>query len=107
MKWFKPKYSVCSECGVHFEPVTGYESRWGNLCSIHRKSVKERDEKKDAVLYWASVNWERLAKIMEEERTKQQSDYRSSVQFQNMLNQQAQQNNAKMNGPYWIGNFFG
>lgn len=60
MKFFQKKHSVCAECGVHFEPVTGYEARWGQFCAAHRKEPRERDEKKDAVLQWAAQNWIRL-----------------------------------------------
>jgi len=80
MKWWKPKHSVCSECGVHFEPVTGYEARWGNLCATHRKAVKERDEKRDAVIAWAAANWERLAKTMEEETAEQRAAFNKMMQ---------------------------
>lgn len=60
MKFFQKKHSVCAECGVHFEPVTGYEARWGQFCAAHRKEHRENDEKKDAVLAWAAQNWMRL-----------------------------------------------
>jgi hypothetical protein len=80
MKWWKQKHSVCSECGVHFEPVTGYEVRWGNLCAAHRKAVKERDEKRDAVVAWAAANWERVAKMMEGETAEQRAAYNKMMQ---------------------------
>ena len=69
MKWFKPKYSVCKECGVHFDPVTGYEleAAWGHLCSVHRKPVMERDLRKRAIIEWASSNWERLEEMYKKE----------------------------------------
>lgn len=67
MNWWKPKHSICSVCGVHFEPVTGYEARWGHLCATHRQPVMERDLKKDRVIAWATSNWERLAVTMETE----------------------------------------
>lgn len=67
MKFWKPKYSVCEECKVHFEPATEAESEWGHLCPLHRKPVMERDRKRYAVMRWARLNWERLAKMMEEE----------------------------------------
>jgi hypothetical protein len=65
---FWQRHSVCTECGVHFEPVTGYEARWGQLCTVHRKPVRERDEKKDAVIAWATSNWSRLVEQMDKER---------------------------------------
>ena len=68
MIWFKNKYSVCKECGVHFEPVTGYESTWGDLCSVHRKAVRDRDEKKDSALEWARINWEKVYEMSIKEK---------------------------------------
>jgi len=67
MKFWKSKYSVCSECGVHFEPVIGLESRWENLCAAHLKAARERDEKKDAVVAWALSNMERVLEIMKKD----------------------------------------
>ena len=69
MKWnFLCRHSVCIKCGAHFEPVTGYEARWGDLCNTHRQPVREQDEKRDAVIAWASQNWRSLAEQMEKER---------------------------------------
>lgn len=71
MKFFnlrKKNYSVCSVCGVHFEPAIGYEARWGHLCSNHRKDVMIRDQKKESAMNWAEENWEMVAKIMDEEK---------------------------------------
>ena len=69
----KPSYTVCKECGVHFEPVTDYEARWGDLCKQHRGPVTERDRNKDLVIQWATENWEKLlpqAKKAELKKTK-------------------------------------
>ena len=84
MNFWKRKYSVCDECHVHFEPATGYEARWGNFCPTHRKQVKERDEKKERVLSWASLNWERLERIMEDE-IKQREDMYSQARYQQQM----------------------
>ena len=70
MRWFK-RYSVCKECGVHFEPVTGYEERCGDLCRTHREPVMRADHKRDAVLRWAGANWE---KLFDQMITEQQAD---------------------------------
>ena len=59
-----PTYTVCKECGVHFEPVTGFESRWGDYCHEHRAKVMTRDLKKERVLGWAAQNIDFLEKIM-------------------------------------------
>lgn len=77
MNWFKKtqKHGVCKECGAHFEPVTGYEARWGDLCGIHRKPVMERDLKKDRVVAWAARNWERLTEQMEKENAEERAAY--------------------------------
>lgn len=79
-KLFAKKFSICSECGVHFEPVVGYEERWGHLCQAHRKEVRKRDEKRDCVMAWASANWENLAKQMDAERAKEAAEYNKSMQ---------------------------
>ena len=79
MNFWKPKRSICTECGVHFEPVAGYESRWGNLCQMHRKPVMERDQRKDAVASWAASNWERLAATMDEENKNQRAAYNEAM----------------------------
>jgi hypothetical protein len=55
--WFKPRYSVCKECQVHFEPATGEDEPWGFLCPMHRKPVMELDKRKEAVIAWCRVNW--------------------------------------------------
>lgn len=91
MSWFK-KHSVCIECGVHFEPVTGYESRWGNLCSIHRKPVMARDLLKDRVILWATANWGKLVEMME----KEQADLMARQAV--FMNSKANQNNAHLHG---------
>ena len=67
MSLFCKKYSVCSECKVHFEPPTGHEAQWGHLCAAHRKPVRERDERRWAVINWATTNWEKLEPQMQEE----------------------------------------
>lgn len=75
----KPAHSVCAECGVHFEPVTGYESTWGHLCATHRKPVRERDEKRAAVISWAASKWEHLVPMMEEDTAKTQEQYNNAL----------------------------
>jgi len=80
MRWFKPEFAVCKDCGLHYEPVAGYEARWGDLCPVHRKSVMERDLRKDAVISWASLNWEKLEKMYLEERKKEADVYQKYLQ---------------------------
>lgn len=85
MKFFQKKHSVCAECGVHFEPVTGYEARWGQFCATHRTEPRENDEKKDAVLAWADKNWRRLFEQMVSEKwadLEKQSEYQSALHAQ-------------------------
>lgn len=96
MKFWK-RYSVCSECGVHFEPVTGYEAHWGNLCAIHRKPVKEKDERKDRIIAWALSNLDSVEKLMNEEKKKhdemRNKAFNQAMQsnLSQMANYQAQQ----------------
>jgi len=88
--------------------VIGYEARWGNLCATHRKAVKERDEKKDAVVSWASANWERLVKQMEDETAEQRAAHNKMMQdniaqmanYLNDLWQEQSQHDALMRGGF-------
>ena len=62
--WFKLKYRVCSECQVHFEPATGYEAQWPNLCSMHRKPAVEHQRRMERILEWARYNLDKLEPMM-------------------------------------------
>jgi len=64
---WKKKYSVCQICGVHFEPVTGTDARWGYLCATHRAPLKKYDLEHDAVMAWAKDNMPKVKKLMDEE----------------------------------------
>ena len=75
--WFKPKYSICSECKVHFEP-DNCDKRFAHLCITHRKPVMERELRKDAVMYWAAQNWEKLEEPAKENEKKQSYAYANS-----------------------------
>jgi len=76
--FFCKRYSVCTECGVHFETVTGYEARWGHLCAVHRKPVMQKDEKRDKVIAWATSHWERLVEQVEKEEAAIRAAYNST-----------------------------
>jgi hypothetical protein len=67
MLFWKPKHSVCAECGVHFDLPSTNEALWGHLCQTHRKLAIELDLKRLDVVNWAWRNWERLADMMDEE----------------------------------------
>ena len=69
--WFCKKYNVCSECKVHFEPITGYEAKWGNLCATHRGPVMALAARRQAVIDWAGSRWEKLEPQMLEETQKE------------------------------------
>ncbi len=56
MFWCK-KYSICSECQVHFEPITG---DYADRCMVHRKPLLDLAARKAGVMRWASQNWEEL-----------------------------------------------
>ena len=71
MKLFKPKYSVCAECGVHFDIVPPSEERWGHLCPTHRKPVMDLDLRKDALMRFILQNFELVEKLCAAERDKQ------------------------------------
>ena len=65
---FKADYSVCTECGVHFEPISDYDAQVGILCQTHRKPAFELMRRKEFVQRWAALNWEKLeAQALKEE----------------------------------------
>ena len=66
--WFKPKYSVCDECRVLFEPDS-FGKDFPGLCRVHREKPMEHARRKRAVVEWATANWERL-----EEQAKKESE---------------------------------
>ena len=57
---FKANYSVCTECGVHFEPISDYDAQVGILCQTHRKPAFALLSRKEFVQRWAALNWEKL-----------------------------------------------
>jgi len=57
MRLFHKSYSICQECGVHFEPIGG---RHSDLCKTHRDPVIALEARKELVKRWAEMNWERL-----------------------------------------------
>jgi len=63
---WKKNYSVCRECGVHFEPVTGADARWGYLCATHRAPAIKDDFERDAVMAWTKDNLPKVKKLMDE-----------------------------------------
>lgn len=78
----KQKYKVCEKCGVHFEAISYSDPRWENLCETHRDPVRNLARKKDSVIAWASVNFERLYDLMEKERMATEEQSRQMFQAQ-------------------------
>ena len=101
MRWFKPKVAICSECGVHYKPVTGREVRWGHLCPTHRKPVMERDIRKDAVVFWASCVWEKLEPMYLKKMNKKNL-YKGDTLRKAMRAAEMQQ--PAMPADYWFSN---
>lgn len=66
MKFWKKNYSVCVECGVHFEPDRNPQAKWGSLCKPHRIEPMKTYLRKQRVMAWAEDNWEGLEKQYEE-----------------------------------------
>jgi hypothetical protein len=59
----KCKYLTCRECGVRFEPDQATEKRWADLCGPHRIKQTLIDRRRDAVISWATSNWEALEPV--------------------------------------------
>ena len=79
MKWFKCKHSVCSECGVHFEPVTGYDEELSNLCFEHRRLAARRNMEISRAVNWTKANLEKVLKIIDDERSENVDKYHPGV----------------------------
>jgi len=84
MNIFKFRHSVCKQCGVHFEPATGFEAQWGHLCSAHRKPVIDEYHRIARVVEWAKRNIDKLEPMMQAEEAEQGKAY--GVGMQAMLN---------------------
>lgn len=80
MKWFKPKFSVCKECGVHFEPATGKDLMFGDLCQTHRKPKMEEYTRKMNVALWSSQNWEKVEAMYLKEIKEEGNKYQEAFQ---------------------------
>lgn len=91
MKWFK-RYSVCTECHVHFEPVTGL---FADLCYTHRKPELELHARKQAVILWATSRWEQLEDQMKMEKAADRAAWQAANQ--DLLKSMAAQQSASMN----------
>ena len=66
---FKSDYSVCTECGVHFETISDYDAQVGILCQTHRKPAFALLRRKEFVQKWAALNWEKLeAQALKEDK---------------------------------------
>ena len=92
---WKKKYSVCRECGVHFEPVTGTDARWGYLCATHRAPVRKLDLERDAVMAWTLNNLPKVKKMMDEETAEREE--RRKTEYEAVSRVAEQYNQAMFN----------
>lgn len=86
------EFSVCAECGVHFEPAIGFYARWGSWCHEHRKRHMDADMRRNSVLVWAGNRVDLLYPMMLEDQKKnveQQQAYSQATNagIQNMAAQ--------------------
>ena len=90
MKWFKPKYTVCKQCSVHFEPAPHDE--FGEYCPTCREPIREKTNRKLTVINWASQNWERLEEqCLKENKAKHEAYFAQLKNLQNCNSAFAQQ----------------
>lgn len=75
MNLFKCRHRVCIQCGVHFEPATGFEAQWGQLCSPHRQPFIKEYRRMGHFLEWAKKNIDKLEPAMREEEAEQLNAY--------------------------------
>jgi hypothetical protein len=68
MNIFKPRHMVCKECGVHYDRPHDGQKRWADLCPTHREPVMQLDLRKERVVRWLEIHWERMEKQMREEQ---------------------------------------
>ena len=92
---WKKKYSVCRECGVHFEPVTGTDARWGYLCATHRAPVRKLDLERDAVMAWTLNNLPKVKKMMDEDIAEMEE--RMKIQYEAVGMVRARERQAMFN----------
>lgn len=115
MGWFKKTvgfqmvvsaHKACEKCGLHYQPATGHEARWGHLCPVCRPAVMERDKKVDLVREWAVERWESLYEQAKKETD--EADGQRAIGLNNVMNSQynmaAQQSMAN---PYLIALYGG
>lgn len=83
--WFCKPFSVCADCGVHFEPLSKSSSQheWAHLCRRCREPHVELRRRRDRVVEWARRNWQKLeAQVAEEEKAIDEAYSRSISQLQ-------------------------
>ena len=65
-----------------FEPATGYEAKWNDLCSVHRKPLVEEKREIDRVVLWAMSNLEEAKVAMDLWEAKERKRIDEYVQMQ-------------------------
>ena len=79
MKWLC-RASVCKTCKVLFEPATGYEAKWGDLCPAHRRPVIEEFERVEAIVSWAKANTKAVGQLMDKEIEERERKHQEMMQ---------------------------
>ena len=92
---WKKNYSVCRECGVHFEPATVADTRWGYLCATHRAPVRKQALMNDAVMAWAKDNMPKVKKLMDDEISEREE--RNKIKYEAIARVMEQERRAMFN----------
>lgn len=69
MSWFKKKHEHCAVCRVLYLPDK-WEATFPNRCHEHRKEALDMLQRREAVVQWATINWQKLEPMKKKEDAK-------------------------------------
>lgn len=73
MTFFKPKFTACKTCGVHFDPIPipiEHELGFGYLCPTHRQTAINSHLRVLKIVKWTKANLDKVERLMQEDEAK-------------------------------------